>query len=82
VVTAIKGNDPNWWRYGQLVADIQVILSTRRSWQIRDIRRAAIYATHGLAKVTVKQIMDNVWIEKILESICDIVILEHSILAL
>jgi hypothetical protein len=35
-----------------------------------------------LANATVKQIMNRVWIEEILDSIRDIIILEHSIIAL
>jgi len=64
------------------VTDIQIVLSTRHFWQIRHTRIAANYAAHGLAKATVKQIMDSVWIEEIPKSIRDIVILEHSALAL
>jgi ribonuclease HI len=38
VVNAVNANGPKWCRYGQLVVDIQMVLSTRRSWQIRHIR--------------------------------------------
>jgi hypothetical protein len=51
---------PNWCRYGQLGADIQMVLSTQRSWQISHICRVANYAAHDLAKAEVKQIMDKV----------------------
>jgi hypothetical protein len=33
-------------------------------------------AAHGIAKASIKQIMDRVWIEEIFEDIRDIVILE------
>jgi len=45
---------PNWCRYGQLGADIQMVPSIRRSWQISHIRRVANYAAHGLAKAAIK----------------------------
>jgi hypothetical protein len=50
VVNVVKANGPNWCRYGQLVADVQVVLSSQGFWQIRHIRRAANYVAHGLAK--------------------------------
>jgi hypothetical protein len=34
--------------------------------------------TYGIAKATVKQIMNRVWIEDISENILDVVILEQS----
>jgi hypothetical protein len=34
VVKAIQVNNSNWCRYEQLVANIQVVLSIQRSWQI------------------------------------------------
>jgi hypothetical protein len=37
----------------------------------------ANYAAHGLAKATVKQIMNRVWIEEIPAGIGDVVILEQ-----
>jgi hypothetical protein len=63
VVNAVNANGPKWCRYGQLVADIQMmVLSTQRSWQIRHIRKVANFAAHG-PKTVVKQIMDKVQIE-------------------
>lgn len=63
VVNAARANGSNWCRYSQLVADIQMALSNRRSWQISYIRRVANFAAHGLAKAAVKQNMNSVWIE-------------------
>jgi hypothetical protein len=82
VVKAVNANGPHWCKYEQPVADIQVVLSTRHFWQIRNIQRLANYEAHGLAKATVKQIMNRVCIMKISESISNIIILEHSTIGL
>jgi hypothetical protein len=66
----------------RLVADIQVVLSSRQSWQIRHIQRVASSAAYGLAKAAVKQSIDRVWIEEIPEGIRDIVVLEQYALVL
>jgi hypothetical protein len=82
VVNAVKVNGPNWRRYGQLVADIQEVLLSRQSWQIRHVRRLANSAIHGLIKAKVKLVMNRVCINEILEGIRDIVILKKSALIL
>jgi hypothetical protein len=63
VVNAVKANGLNWCRYGQLVADIQIVLSTCWSWQISHICRVANFAANGPVKAAVKQIMNRIWIE-------------------
>jgi hypothetical protein len=60
------------------VADIQVILSSPWSWQIRHIRIVANSTAHGLVKTAVNEIMNRVWTEKISEGIHNIVILEQT----
>jgi hypothetical protein len=59
-----------------LFTDIQVVLSSWQGWQIRHIQRVANLTAHGIAKASIKQIMDRVWIEEIFEDIRNIVILE------
>jgi hypothetical protein len=77
VVNVVKEKSPNWCRYGQLVANIQMVLSIRRSWQISHIHRVTNYTAHGLAKAAVKQIMDMIWIDEIPKGIRDVVIFEQ-----
>jgi hypothetical protein len=77
VVNVVNAFGPNWCRYGQLVVDIQMVLSTWRVWQIRHICRVANFVAHGLAKAAIKQIMIRVWTEEIFESIRDVVAFEQ-----
>jgi hypothetical protein len=77
VVNVVKEKGPNWCKYGQLVANIQMVLSIRRSWQISHIHRVANYAAHEFAKTAVKQIMDMIWINEIPKGIRDVVIFEQ-----
>jgi hypothetical protein len=77
VVNVVKEKGPNWCKYGQLVANIQMVLFIRRSWQISHIHRVANYAAHGFAKTAVKQIMDMIWINEIPKGIRDVVIFEQ-----
>lgn len=37
VINIVKASGPNWCRYGQLVADIQVVLSSWWFWQVKHI---------------------------------------------
>jgi hypothetical protein len=52
------------------------------SWQIHHISRIFNKVAHGLAQATVRQFTDQVWMEEILEYICDIVLLHQSALFL
>jgi hypothetical protein len=45
------------------VKDTLMVLSSFFSWQIHHISRVANNAVHGLVKVAVKHIIDQVWME-------------------
>jgi hypothetical protein len=70
-------NDRIWSRFGQLVDDTHVVLNFISSWQIHHINRIANKAAHDLAKAVTKQFVNQVWIEEILEWICEIVLLKQ-----
>ncbi|XP_059429714.1 uncharacterized protein LOC132163437 isoform X3 [Corylus avellana] len=82
VVQDILASAWNWCAHGQIVADIRVVLNSRRSWMVMHTKRDANQAAHGLAKQVVRNQMDCVWIEEISSCISNIVVLEHSTLSI
>jgi len=53
-----------------------------QSWQICHARQEANCGAQGLAKATVKQVTNKVWLEEILNCICDIILFEQQALCL
>jgi hypothetical protein len=82
VLTVVKSQGRNWSRYGHIIDDIREILNCIQSWQIGNVSRVVNSAAHNLAKTTVKQVIDRVWIEEISNCICDLVLLEQLALSL
>ncbi|XP_059429871.1 uncharacterized protein LOC132163564 isoform X2 [Corylus avellana] len=82
VVQDILALASNWCAHGQIVADIRVVLNSRRSWMVMHTKRNVNQAAHGLAKHAVRNQMDRIWIEEIPSCISNIVVLEHSALSI
>ena len=60
VVNMILAQDESQCRFGQIVADILTILGSFRSWDFQHVRRAQNHAAHGLAKESVREVIDRV----------------------
>jgi ribonuclease HI len=66
VVKAILSKGPNCSRYRHIVGDIHEILKTLRRWKIRHVKRAANEAAHDLAKDTIRELGEKIWIDETL----------------
>jgi hypothetical protein len=60
-----SGKCPEFYRlksqqFGQIVADAQLIIAFLSSWQIVHSSRETNSAAHGLAKATVKHVIDDI----------------------
>jgi ribonuclease HI len=64
VVKMILDQDESWCRFGQIVADIQTVLGSFRRWEVRHVKRNQNTAAHGLAKESVREKIDRVWMEE------------------
>jgi hypothetical protein len=73
----ILDHDDSWCRFGQIVADIQTVLGSFRSWDFKHVRRAQNSAAHGLAKESVREVIDKVWMEEIPICIFDTIFSEQ-----
>jgi ribonuclease HI len=63
VVKAIESRVQTNHYYGQIIEDIRVVLSSRRSWSVRHTKREANGAAHGLAKEATRCFSDKIWLE-------------------
>jgi ribonuclease HI len=77
LMNAIKEDQNSWKRYGHLVDDLKMVLSSLRSWEVMHVKREANMAAHKLAKEASKIHMDRVLIEDCPPCILDIVNLER-----
>jgi ribonuclease HI len=82
VVKAIESRAQTNHYYGQIIEDIRVVLSSRRSWSVRHTKREANGAAHGLAKEATRCFSDKIWLEDTPSCISHIVNLELSALLL
>jgi ribonuclease HI len=82
VVKAIESRAQINHYYGQIIEDIRVVLSSRRSWSVRHTKREANGAAHGLAKEATRCFSDKIWLEDTPSCISHIVNLELSALLL
>jgi ribonuclease HI len=72
VVNMILEPGESWCHYGQIGADIKLLMSSFRSCEIKHVRRTQNRAAHGLAKEAVREVIDRVWMEEIPSCIFDI----------
>jgi ribonuclease HI len=82
VVNAINEDQSSRRRYGHILDDIKVVLSSLRSWEVMHVKTEANMAAHNLIKEALKSQMDRTWIEDCPLCILDIVNLECLALAL
>jgi hypothetical protein len=75
VVKIVISKDRNLKRFEQIVRDIRIILNSLSSWQIHHISRIVNNAAHNLVKAAVKHIIDHLWTKKILNYICNFILL-------
>jgi ribonuclease HI len=61
VISAIQQHDASSSRFGHLIDDILMVLSSSPSWQMMHVRRDSNHAAHGLAKVALKNVIDRRW---------------------
>ena len=78
---AISSKEQNWCKYGHIVGNIIEVLKSFRRWDIRHVKRTANGAAHGLAKATVRELGERIWIEEIPSTIYDIVTIEQFALS-
>lgn len=74
---ALNASSINLRRFGPLIEDTRMVITSLSSWQINNIFQEANCMTHKLAKAVVKHVIDHVWLEKIFTCIYDIVFLEQ-----
>ena len=67
-------------RFDQIVADAQIIIAYLSSCQIVRSQRKTNFAAHGLARTTVKHVINDIWLEDISTCIYNIVLLKQSVL--
>jgi ribonuclease HI len=77
VVNMIRDHEESWSRFGQVVADIKTVLGSFRRCDFQHVRRAQNNAAHGLAKESVREVIDRVWMEEIPICILDTVFSEQ-----
>lgn len=65
VVNVILEHEDSWCRFGEIEVDIKLVLGSFRSWDIKHVKWSQNNAAHGLAKESVKEVMDKVWMEEI-----------------
>jgi ribonuclease HI len=82
VVNAINEDRSSRRKYGHILDDIKMVLSSLRSWEVMHVKREANMVAHNLAKEASKLQTDRTWIEDCPLCILDIVNLEHLALAL
>ncbi|XP_059446658.1 uncharacterized protein LOC132178227 [Corylus avellana] len=73
IIQALQNGDQNGSRYGQLVEDAKLILTSLMNWKPNYVRRNVNGAAHILAKMATRHIVDCVWRDGILDCICDII---------
>ena len=76
VVKAIESRGQKNHYYGQIIEDICLVLSSRRSWSVCHTKWEANGAAHGLAKEATRYIIDKIWLEDTSSCISHIVNLE------
>jgi len=82
VVNDVKSHGRNWNKYSHIIDDIYEVLNCMQSWLIGYVIRVVNSAEHGLAKTVVKQVIDRVRMEEILNCIRDLVFLEKLALSI
>jgi ribonuclease HI len=75
VISAIQQRDASSSRFGHLIDDIVVVLSSSPSWQMMHVRRDSNHAAHELAKAALKNVIDRRWDFSFPECIGDIVLM-------
>jgi hypothetical protein len=80
IISAIQKQDASSSRYGHLVDDIMVVMSSFPLWQIGHVGRDSNHVAHSLAKATIKNVTNRKWDHSIPECISDLVLTEHSAL--
>jgi ribonuclease HI len=63
VVKAIESRGQKNQYYGQIIEDICVVLSSRRSWRVCHTKREANGAAHSLVKEATRYFIDKIWLE-------------------
>jgi hypothetical protein len=81
-VDAIKSSGRCCSRYGHLVDETRDMLRMVPIWQIIHVKREGNSAAYGLAKVAIKHVIDQVWMEDFPSCISNIVLLEQIALFL
>jgi hypothetical protein len=63
VVNMMLEPGESWCHYGQIGADIKLLMGSFRSCEIKHVRQNQNRAAHGLAKEAVREVIDRVWME-------------------
>jgi hypothetical protein len=74
IISAIQKQDASSSRYGHLVDDIRVVMSSFPLWQIGHVGRDSNHVAHSLAKAAIKNVSNRKWDHSIPECISDIVL--------
>ena len=82
MVKAIVSERSSWFCYGQIIEDIRTVLGFLKNWRMEHVKREANVATHRLAKVTIRNPIERIWLEEPPSCIFDIIILEQLALSL
>lgn len=77
IVSALKGQDPCWSSYGQIIEDTRVKLQSFSYMGAQPVSKEANNVAHCLAKAAVSQMLDNVWTEECTPLIQDCVLVEQ-----
>lgn len=78
IMNTMRSKGRNYRSFRQLLEDTCMVLASLSSWQIVHIKGDANFVVHDLTNASIKQVIDDVWIEKIPSCICDIVLLKQS----
>jgi hypothetical protein len=76
VVVAVKSQESQASRYGQLFDNTKLLLNPFPNWECYHVPHEINFAAHGLAKEACKHVIERSWIREVLGFISDIVLRE------
>jgi hypothetical protein len=74
VVEAPKKEGPCWSPFGHLIVNARTCLVQMFSYSIHHVRQAANSVAHSLAKLTLSQLLDEVWLDDCPSVIRDVIL--------
>ena len=77
MVQAVNAKGDQWLQFGQIIADVQMVPSHFRRWEVIHVKREANFAAHGLAKVVAQELTEKIWMEEIPSCIFYVALLEQ-----